>query len=418
MYIHGFTTSKDILKDLATVFTKGDTIVPQNNWKLVNPGPTTQAGSTDDEKLEAAIASITDTFTLKVQPKITKQWVKKELATIDEDGLIHINNSNTLADAGGTRIYVRDKKYFLYLAQEATTLDVMEYKKVDNKTLQVNTVLAGKDVLIDYEKAVDITFTYYVRLEKPPMLSSGSDNNHFITWTIGEDYDPETDLFPVDHESRIGKLSWFKETENSQLIAKEWLPIEYWISFDYNAGVGVIMGDPGLSASDWQSSPFYFGSLKQIDGALETDLNGNFAGFSGSYSEPTLSKQYGDYTGTGSIDVIMAASKTGRPYQAHKVQIFGGYEFREKTFNGQSSHTGKHAVSDIVLADVHENDRGILRHCLAVPRVAKTHACELIYNRYISGEEERYIFLNINANYTPFNTGPDSLIGIAIRTDI
>jgi hypothetical protein len=178
------------------------------------------------------------------------------------------------------------------------------------------------------------------------------------------------------------------------------------------------MGDVGLSVSDWLSSPFYFGSLKQIDGALETDLRGNFGGFGGSYTEPVLSKRYGDYTGTGMTDVIMVATKTGRPYQAHKVQIFTGYEFREKTFNGQSLHTGKHAVSEIVLADVHENDRGILRHCLAVPRVAKEHGTELIYNRYISGEEETYIFLNINAPYTPFNTSPDVLIGIAIRTDI
>ena len=114
----------------------------------------------------------------------------------------------------------------------------------------------------------------------------------------------------------------------------------------------------------------------------------------------------------------MVSTKIGRPYQAHKVAIFGGYEFREKTFNGQSAHTGKRPVSDIVLTDVHENDRGTLKNCLAVPRVAKEHGTELIYNRYVSGEEERYLFLNINAPFTPFNTSPDVLIGFAIRTDV
>jgi hypothetical protein len=114
----------------------------------------------------------------------------------------------------------------------------------------------------------------------------------------------------------------------------------------------------------------------------------------------------------------MVKTKTKRPYQAHKVSLFGGYDFREKTFNGQSLHTGKHPVSDIVLTDTHENDRGILRHCIAVPKVAKEHGVELIYNRYMSGKEQTYIFLNINAPYTPFNTSPDVLIGFAIRTDI
>lgn len=415
-YVHGFTTADNIVKDLARALTTGDALVEENNWTLVYPNPNDMEGENAEERLEAALQSVTDKFTVKVQPKIIKQWIKKEPHTIDEDGIITVNN--VMAAGGGTRIYVRDKKYYLYLKKGEGELDLMEYRIVDEETIQCNEALAGKQVLVDYEKEVEIITEYFVRIEKPTTTDSGKTNYYYFNWQIGENYDPNTDTFPADHVSRTGKVSWFKETSNAEQIAKGWLPIEYWISFDRNAGVGVVMGDPGLSASDWLSSPFYFGALRQIDGALETDLRGNFAGFGGSYTEPVLTKQYGDYTGTGITDVIMAATKTGRPYQAHKVAIFGGYEFREKTFNGQSAHTGKHPVSDIVLTDVHENDRGILYHCLAVPRVAKEHQTELIYNRYISGEEERYIFLNINAPFTPFNTSPDVLIGIAIRIDI
>ena len=211
-----------------------------------------------------------------------------------------------------------------------------------------------------------------------------------------------------------GKVNWFREG----VTPKTWLPIEYWITFDYNSVVGVIMGDPGYSVADWMSSPFYFGMLEQIDGALESDIQGNMAAFGGSDTEPEVFTTYGDYTANGKTDVIMAKTKTGRPYNAHKLQVFGGYEFREKTFNGQSAHTGKHAVSDIVVADVHENDRGILRYCLAVPKIGKEHGTELVYKRYIAGEERTYIFLNINAPYTPFNTSPDDLLGIAIQMDI
>lgn len=415
-YIHGYTTAANIVKDIVTKLCTGDELNPSNNWTLVNPSP---SGG-----LEAALNGITNKAVVKASTTIDKQWVKREPQTVT-DGVITLEND--IAEGGGTRVFVRDKKYNLYLT-EAEEIDITEYKITGDNEITVNPALEGKQVLVDYETPVEITKEYYVKFLMPATVNidGSSATNYFgLTWVIGEDYniseDNDSDItsgFPVDHFSMTGKLNWFKETANARAIARDWLPIEYWLSFDNNSIAGVVMGDPGLSASDWLSSPFYFGSLKQIDGALETDIEGNFGGFSGSYTAPVLQKTYGDYTGTGITDVVMVKTKTRRPFQAHKVALFGGYEFREKTFNGQSMHTGKHPVSDIVLTDVHENDRGILRNCLAVPRVAKEHCVELIYNRYMSNKEERYIFLNINAPYTPFNTSPDSLIGFAIRTDI
>jgi hypothetical protein len=362
--------------------------------------------------------SIVDEVVFQVNPEFDKVWVKQEPQTISVDGKITLTFD--LATDAGTRVYVRDKKYHLYLTEGKTQaeLDIMEYEVTGTKELTVNVALAGKEVLVDYEKQSVTTSTFFVDMKKPAKTDDGTDNHYYIEWRQGTSYDPITNTFPADHDSEYGRWYWYKDDEVSHAFAKGWLPIEYWITFDKNAGTGVLMGDPGLSNGEWLSSPAYFGALKQIDGALDTDLVGNFATFAGSFKEPTLSKRYGDYTGTGVTDAIMTASKTGRPFQAHKLQFFGGYEFREKTFNGQSAHTLKHAVSDIVLADVHENDRGILHHCLAVPRVAKEHGTELVYNRYMSGKEETYIFLNINSPYSPFQTSPDVLIGFAIRTDI
>lgn len=415
-YIHGFTTADTIVKDIVTQLVTGDVLNTANNWTLVSPDPATSTGATPEEKLANALAGITTKAAMKINPHITRQWVKRYPTTITA-GKITIPD-NMVAN-GGTRVFVRDKKYFLYLQKNTgASLDLMEYKINSATEIEVNPALNGKQVLVDYEKVVDIISEYYVRIEKPATTETTKPNHYFFNWKYGTDFDEVSDSFPADHFSMTGKVNWFRQTAAAEAIVHGWLPIEYWLSFDKDACVGVVMGDPGLSASEWLSAPFYFGQLKQIDGALETDLKGNFAAFGGSYTEPVLAKTYGDYTGTGMTDVIVASSKTGRPYQAHKVAMFGGYEFREKTFNGQSHHTGKHAVSDIVLMDVHENDRGILNHCLAVPRVAKEHGTELIYNRYVSGEEETYIFLNINAPYTPFNTSPDVLIGFAIRTDI
>jgi len=415
-YIRDYTTADTIIKDLVTKLCTGDELVPSNNWTLINPAP--------GGDLEEALDGITNMAVVKASTKVTKKWVKREPVTVSA-GTITL--SKAIATGGGTRVFVRDKKYNLFLT-ESSSPDVMEYKVSDASTLTVNVALNGKQVLVDYETTVDITKEYYLKLYKPATVTIGTDTpNHYgLLWVIGEDYDIAEDDdpaditsgFPADHYSMTGKLNWFKESTVAKEIAHGWLPIEYWLSFDNNAVAGVVMGDPGLSDSEWLSSPFYFGSLDQIEGALETDEEGNFGGFSGSYTEPTLFKTYGDYTGTGVIDVVMAKTKTKRPYQAHKVALFGGYEFREKTFNGQSLHTGKHPVSDIVLTDTHENDRGILRHCIAVPKVAKEHCVELIYNRYMSGKEQTYIFLNINSPYTPFNTSSDVLIGFAIRTDI
>jgi hypothetical protein len=417
-HIKGYTTAEDIVKDLITQLCTGDLLDNTNNWTLINPDP--------DEDLSAALETITNKAVVKASTKILKQWVKRESQIISE-GSITVND--TMASDAQIRVFVRDKKYNLHRDDNASELDIMEYKKTGDTAISVNTALNGKEVLVDYEKTVDITKEFYLKILKldTVTIDENSEDNHYgLNWIIGEDYvigDDTDDIditlgFPVDHYSMTGKLNWFKETAAAVLIAQSWLPIEYWISFDKNALVGVVMGDPGLSNSEWLSSPFYFGSISQIEGALETDLDGNFGGFSGSFIEPSLEKTYGDYTGTGITDLIMTKTKTKRPYQAHKFSLFNGYEFREKTFNGQSLHTGKHPVSDIVVTDIYENDRGILQYCLAVPRVAKEHGAELIYNRYMSGKEQTYIFLNINAPYTPFNTGPDSLIGIAIRADI
>lgn len=226
------------------------------------------------------------------------------------------------------------------------------------------------------------------------------------------------------------KWSWYKCNAQTVQYVQDWLPIEYWMNINESSCVCVLMGDPGMSATDYISSPAYFGQLEQIEGALETDDKGNFACFSGSDQAPQSRnenadisgeiprlKKFGDYTATGTTDIMLAASKSGRPFQGHKVGLFGMYEFKEQTFNGQSSHTDKSSVTDIVVADVHENERGILKNCIGVPKLGKEHGVELVADRYIANKEKTYIFLKITAQYTPFNTSNDVLIGLAIRTD-
>jgi hypothetical protein len=429
-YMHGFTTAQDILKDLAKTLTTGGANFGgvADNWTIFTP---------------ATVEEITDEVVFKLNTVTDKVWVKRELISAVATGGIITVSKDIL---GSVRVLIVDgaKKFYLYrLKNDMGDPGVFEYKvdSADKTKIIVNDALVGKKAYIDYEKvfeAGDFSINglsataneFFIKLNKPAKSINYplQDNHYYITWQIGTDYDESTG-FPTDKSSIPSTLSWFRDAAGSSDIAKEWLPIEYWISFDKSSAVGVIMGDPGLSEDYYLSSPFYFGKLDQIDGALNTDLRGNFGGFAGTYYEPNLYtdangtpnpvyKTYGDYTGNGGTDMIMAYSKTGRPYNMHKFAIFGAYEFREKTFNGQSAHTGKHSVSEVIVGDVNENDRGKLRRCLASPKVGKEHCTELIYNRYMSGEEETYIFLHINVPYTPINTSSDVLLGIAIRTDI
>lgn len=413
MYLHGFSSASTIIKDLATKLTTG-ALTTTDNWVLADP---------------ASVTEVTNVAVLKATVNLGKKWIKKEAVTASEAGKISTSLGifEWTSNGGGTRVYVKDKRMYLYLKTGTGTPDVTEYTVTGTKEITVNTQFASMALLVDYESPTTSADdkTYYLKLEKPTQTSAGAENNYYLEWRIGEAYtkgeSPSAGTFESEHcMATVGKLCWFKENTNAATYAKSWLPIEYWLSFDKNSIVGVLMGDPGMSIDNYVSTPFGWGLLNQIDGALETDDSGNFFGFSGSQYDPSISpsKTFGDFTATGIKDVAVVKTKSGRPYQGHKLSVFGAYEFSAATFNGQSAFTGKSTVTDMVVGDVNENDRGIIPRMIATSCVGKEHTAELIYNRYVSGKEETYIFLHTNAAYTIFSTSANTLLGIAIKVDI
>lgn len=407
------------------------------------------------------------TCVLKCMAKLDKRWIKNvslevtsangmQPGTIPDTVKINLPNGDVLANNGNIRIKMGTSRYSLYRVDDPTDTGIVNfYIQGGTGELVLPKSAENTKIIIDYEANVtdkNIQQNFYLELRRPLKVLleddssiNGQDNYFYLTWKIGSKYDEEAhgknpEEGGKDEPAWLGypmvqatKLSWYKCNATTVGYVQDWLPIEYWLNITRDACVGVFMGDPGISATDYISSPVYFGRLEQIEGALETDDKGNFAGFSGSDQNPQTRndnadkadaaqtiprlKYYGDYTGTGITDIIMAASKGGIPYQGNKVGLFGMYEFKEQTFNGQSAFTDKHATTDIVVANVNENERGILRNCIGVPKNGKEHGNELVADRYIAGKEQTFIFLHINAPYTPFNTGNDVLIGFAIRTD-
>jgi len=419
-YITGFSNPVDLVKDMATALTTN----AEESLTLVYP---------------ASTGAIVDRAVLQFDTTFDRQWVKKESLTVTA-GVIQL--SNDIAVKGEVRIQVRDpgNKYFLTFDKTVVTgtpepePNEFYIDPADSSILRVNTLLNGKVVFIDFEEVAAVTVPYYVSFFRPANTVDGRVNEYYVEWVIGDALpvapaDGSVDQgFPVDHSSVPARLSWFRETDDAEAVARDWLPIEYHISFDNNGLAGVVIGDENVSKESFLSSPFGFGRLSQLEDALESDISGNFAGYGGSFYEPEIYlpngdpnpvyKQYGDYTGTGVIDVVVAKSKSGVPFMVHKVSLFGSYEFKEGSFNGQSLHTGKQSVSPIVVGNLHENDRGTLPRAIAAPRTGKAHLTELIAKRYTKYDEERYLFCHINAPYSIFNTSNDVLIGFAIRIDI
>lgn len=397
---------------------------------------------------------------LRSHGKIYKKWVYSETALVKAGGATgapytnptdrYIELREPLAKNGNIRVKMKGKKYSLYRVNDPNKVKVIEFyiSPGTKSVLLPNSSQVNDPVIVDYERDIEDgeEQEYYLLLKmnnktqfEDDEANNGRANNYYLTWQIGSTSNEDELATDDTVHPKVGgnypmyqetKLSWFK---TSAEYAKPWLPIEYWMNLSADSVVGVVMGDPGMSATDYISSPFYFGALQQIEGALTTDDKGNFAGFSGSDQNPqsrnaqadkidpksditSRLQSYGDYTGTGATDIILCTSKGGIPYQGNKVGLFGMYEFKEQTFNGQSAFTNKHAVTDIVVANVNENERGILANCIGVPKNGKEHGVELVADRYMADKEQTYIFLHINAPYTPFNTGNDVLIGFAIKT--
>ena len=194
-YVHGFSTAKHILKDLALQITTGDLINTENNWDLAYPVPVSQTVSDKQTILGANDdGQVINKVVLKCKTKLGKIWEKKKELVVEAGtgamlnfGVITLPTSiytttvqgNTTL--GGARVYVKDKKYSLYrisdVSGEGAELDALEFHAhpASPTKIYVNKVLVGKTVLVDYEKADTTVRIYYVELKK----DSPDDYNSF-----------------------------------------------------------------------------------------------------------------------------------------------------------------------------------------------------------------------------------------------
>ena len=210
------------------------------------------------------------------------------------------------------------------------------------------------------------------------------------------------------------KFSWYRNAD--EIYIGDWLPVQYWLSFNENFCNIVLQGDPSPDTAPYNHyliSYAYIGSLESYDGG-DLDLDYNFGITAGSDVFPTLAKTYGDRTGCGNTDIIMVGTRTGTPYQAHNVAYQCEGIHVDKNYIGSSNWTHKYHASPITVTHAYDRERGKLQGVLIMDRSAAFHLDEFKENEG-EADEKTYKIFSLNAPYSFINNGANPLYSLVIR---
>lgn len=133
----------------------------------------------------------------------------------------------------------------------------------------------------------------------------------------------------------------------------------------------------------------------------------------------TYPSTYGLNTATGVIDVSMLHTRSKAYFQKHHFMFNTTEEFMTKEQFGKSAYTGDYYADQIKI--VHGNDgvRGFLDDVLVIDKSSLYNLDELTINKDFEKDadkpEEKYIFFNITAPYTPLADSPNATYGLAIK---
>lgn len=264
-----------------------------------------------------------------------------------------------------------------------------------------------KDLAI-LETTTSFDKKFYLKIER----EEGALNHIYLA--IGTELNAEgNDFADKKHCSKV-RFAWYKN--NPDLFMGDWLPVQFWTSFDNDSINLIVQGDPSIDQAPYNNyliSYAYIGSLDSFAGA-DADTDYNFGITASCEEPPKFSNEFGNNTGTGLTDICMVGTRTGVPYQSHEVEFNTDFTFRDKNFITSSQWTHKYHASEVVVSHRYDRQRGKLKNMLILDRSAIMHLDELIENK---GTEDQkvYIMFNLNAPYSFLNNAPNVLYGVAIR---
>lgn len=256
---------------------------------------------------------------------------------------------------------------------------------------------------------------FYLMIERPEV--DGGFALNYVELTIGDKLNSEKDGFEEERHGRPARYAWYRDFKDIEgLYYGEWLPIKYFMNVDLRTFNLVIQGDPSIDVRPYHNALFsyaYVGAIESYEGG-DSDISGNFALTVGSDLVPERSLMFGVNTATGVLDICMAYSRAGAPYQIHDLKFKADNPYKDKYFIGPSEWTHKFHFDEPTVVHKYDRERGKLRNVLIGDRSALENNAELIYKKG-EPEEKVYKSYQLNAPFTAIEESANPLYGVILR---
>lgn len=274
-------------------------------------------------------------------------------------------------------------------------------------------IVSTKPFSLDGESNHDNT-EFYLMIERPAVGEEGELALNYVELTIGDKLNESKDGFVEEHYGESARYAWYRDFKGIEgLYYGEWLPIRYFMNIDIKTLNIVIQGDPSIDVGPYHNALFSWaniGALESYEGG-DADTKGNFGITVGSDIPPTRSLRFGANTGTGVLDVTMAYSRAGAPYQSHDLKFKADNPYKDKYFIGPSEWTHKYHFDTATVMHKYDRERGKLRNVLIGDRSSLENNAELIYMK----GETIYKSYQINAPYNAIEESANPLYGVILR---
>ncbi len=263
---------------------------------------------------------------------------------------------------------------------------------------------------------------FYLMIERPVVTGDEEDGEdklalNYVEFTIGDKLNSEKDGFEEERHGESARYSWYRDFRGIDgLYYGEWLPIKYFMNIDLKSFNLVVQGDPSIDVRPYNNALFswaYVGAIDSYEGG-DDDTRGNFGLTVGSDMPPVRSLVFGANTATGVMDINMAYSRAGAPYQSHDLKFKADNPYKDKYFLGPSEWTHKFHFDEPTVVHKYDRERGKLRNVLIGDRSALENNAELIYKKG-EPDEKVYKSYQLNAPYTSIEESANPLYGVILR---
>lgn len=198
----------------------------------------------------------------------------------------------------------------------------------------------------------------------------------------------------------------------SSAFRDENTPITYYLSVTNDRLILVLQGDPTVDFVGYLKNLLYFGAMKSLDDAGDTQ---NICLTCGAEQDVAFST-YGQYSSNSTNSVAVLKTKSGVLWQKHYVAFITQQQSLtlEATGFNASRWTGKYHLSPIYVVHPYDGYRGTLDGLISVDKNNILHLDELLVETDTPDVKDRYKYFDTNAPVSMIGSSPNTSEGLAI----